>query len=265
MAIRYDRKLNQEINRTIKNFNQKIARLEKEERNLILPTKITKKQLKSESITRTELKRKLKELQRYSTRGIEETITTKGGVSLSKYQLVNIKKEQARVKASLTRELHRLEKTTPTVLGKKQAVTFAKMGDTRYLNLLTKRENLNKDITKLPSGEFEKRQMLIARIGKNQSYMNNLFKDNYYKMFAELGYYYDYDADKLREIKNKMYKLPPDQFYKLFQNEKSIKAITEYYNDRVGGTINPDDIKEDVTALYDALYESIDDILKDYA
>ena len=29
MAIRYDKKLDQEINRTIKNFNQKIARLEK--------------------------------------------------------------------------------------------------------------------------------------------------------------------------------------------------------------------------------------------
>ena len=43
MAIRYDKKLNQEINKTIKNFNQKIARLEKSDRELILPTKITKK------------------------------------------------------------------------------------------------------------------------------------------------------------------------------------------------------------------------------
>ena len=43
MAIRYDKKINQEINRTIRNFNQKISRLEKEERNLILPEKITKK------------------------------------------------------------------------------------------------------------------------------------------------------------------------------------------------------------------------------
>ena len=44
MAIRYDKKLNQEINRTIKNFNQKIARLEKQEREL-LPSKITKQEL----------------------------------------------------------------------------------------------------------------------------------------------------------------------------------------------------------------------------
>ena len=34
MAIRYDKKLENEINRTIKNFNQKISRLEKQERQL---------------------------------------------------------------------------------------------------------------------------------------------------------------------------------------------------------------------------------------
>ena len=46
MAIRYDKKLNQEINKTIKNFNQKISRLEKSQRDLILPNKITKKRVK---------------------------------------------------------------------------------------------------------------------------------------------------------------------------------------------------------------------------
>ena len=64
MAIRYDKKLDQEINRTIKNFNQKIARLEKQEKEL-LPSKITKKDLKSGVYTRTELQRNLKELQRF--------------------------------------------------------------------------------------------------------------------------------------------------------------------------------------------------------
>ena len=61
MAIRYDKSLNQEINRTIKNFNQKIARLEKQEREL-LPSKITKKDLKDSVYTRAELRRKLKEI-----------------------------------------------------------------------------------------------------------------------------------------------------------------------------------------------------------
>ena len=264
MAIRYDKKLNQEINKTIRNFNQKIARLEKSDRDLILPTKITKKQLKSEVITRNELKRKLKELQRYSNRGIEETITTRGGVTLSKYELANIKRESARVKRNLTREIKKLQETKPKVFGKTQATTFAKMGDSRYLNLLTKREALNKDLTKISGEQFERQQKLIAKIGKNQRYMNNVFKDNYFEMLTDLGYYYNYDEAKLREIKNKIYKLSPEQFYKLFNEEKSIKAITEYYGTRTGMFVDPDSMKDDVISLYDALYENIDDILKDY-
>ena len=91
MAIRYDKKLNQEINRTIKNFNQKIARLEKQDREL-LPSKITKKELKDNVYTRTELRRKLKELQRFSNRNAEDVITTSGGVRLTQYYYQNIKR-----------------------------------------------------------------------------------------------------------------------------------------------------------------------------
>lgn len=265
MAIRYDKKLNQEINRVIKNFNQKIARLEKDERQLLLPSKINKKQLKQNVYTRNELKRKLKELQRYSQRGVEETITTKGGVSLSKYELQNIKRENARVKRNLTREINRLQQSKPKVFGKMQSTTFAKMGDSRYLNLVTKRANLDKDLSKLTPEQFEKQQSMIKRIGKNQQYMNNIFKDNYYDMLTELGYFYGYDNEKLKEIKDKIYKLSPEQFYKLFKEEKSITAITEYYATQTSMIINPDDIKGDVIALYDALYENIDEILKDYA
>lgn len=272
MAIRYDNKLRQEINKTIRNFNQKIARLEKQERELILPTKVTTKQLKSEYTTRTELKRKLKELQRYSKRGIEETITTKGGVSLSKYQLANIKRENARVKRNLTREIHRLEQSKPKVFGKVQSTTFAKMGDTRYLNLVTKREKLNKDLTKLTGEEFKRQQELIGKIGKNQQYMNTVFKDNYFKMLDDLAYYYGYDKDKLKEIKKKMYRLSPEEFYNLFREDKSISAILDYYpmmmykfDFNEGMYTQPAQYQDDMLSLFDALYENIDEILEDYA
>ena len=114
MAIRYDKKLNQEINKTIKNFNQKVARLEKMGREL-LPSKITKQQLKESSYNRKDLQRKLKQLQRFSKRGIEEVIETKGGVKLTKYELQNIKKENARIKQSITRRINELKTQKPKV------------------------------------------------------------------------------------------------------------------------------------------------------
>ena len=106
MAIRYDKKINSEINRVIKNFNQKISRLEKENKQLILPNKITKQELKENVHTRKELKRKLQELKRYSERGIENTIILDSGVAISKYDYHNLIIEARRIKQSIKISLY---------------------------------------------------------------------------------------------------------------------------------------------------------------
>ena len=271
MAIRYDKKLNQEINRTIKNFNQKIARLEKQEKEL-LPSKITKKDLKSSVYTRSELQRKLKELQRFSKRGAEEVITTLGGIRLTKYELNEIKRENARVKRNITREINRLKVNKPKIFGKTQTSTFSEMGDTDYLNLVARRKALEKDINKLSRDEFERFTKLIEKTGKSQKYMNTTFKENYFEMLTDLAYYYGYDNKKLNEMKKKLMRLKPNDFFRLFKEDKSIKAILDYYpivtsnfDFNSGMYVNRMDYQEDVLNLYDALYDNLDDILKDYA
>lgn len=271
MAIRYDKKLNQEINRTIKNFNQKIARLEKQEKEL-LPSKITKKELKESVYTRSELQRKLKELQRFSKRGAEDIITTRGGIRLTNYELNEIKRENARVKRNITREINRLKVNKPKIFGKTQTSTFSEMGDTDYLNLVARRKALEKDINKLSRDEFERFIKLIEKTGKSQQYMNTVFKENYFEMLTDLAYYYGYDNKKLNEMKKKLMRLKPNDFFRLFKEDKSIKAILDYYpivtsnfDFNSGMYVNRMDYQEDVLNLYDALYDNLDDILKDYA
>lgn len=262
MAIRYDKKLNQEINRTIKNFNQKIARLEKQEREL-LPSKISKKELKNNVYNRRELQRKLKELQRFSNRRAEDIIETKGGVRLTQYELSNIKRENARVKRNITKEINRLKSDKPKIFGKKQSATFSEMGDTDYLNLVARRKALEKNIDKLSHEEFERFTRLIEKTGRNQQYMNNIFKQNYIEMLTDLAYYFDYDNDKLNELKQKLMTLKPSDFLKLFKEDKSIRAILDYYPIATNSfnAINPDDIREDVINLYDALIDNIDEMI----
>ena len=266
MAIRYDKKLNQEINRTIKNFNQKIARLEKQEREL-LPSKITKKDLKESVYTRSELQRKLKELQRFSKRGAEDIITTRGGVRLTKYELNEIKRENARIKRNITREINRLKVNKPKIFGKSQSATFSQMGDTDYLNLVARRKALEKDINKLSREEFERFTKLVEKTGRNQEYMNNIFKENYFDMLTKTAYYFDYDNDKLNMLKQKLMSLKPNDFLKLFKEDKSIRAILDYYPVVTNSfnAINPDDIREDVINLYNNLVDNIDEIIQDYA
>ena len=266
MSIRYDKKLNQEINRTIKNFNQKIVRLEKQDREL-LPSKIRKKDLKSSVYTRTELRRKLKELQRFGKRGAEDIIETSGGARLTKYNYQNLKRENTRIKKNITREINRLRVEKPKIFGKTQTSTFSEMGDTDYLNLVARRKALEKDINKLSRDELERFTKLIEKTGRNQQYMNSIFKQNYFDMLTDLAYYFDYDNDKLNMLKQKLMNLKPKDFLKLFKEDKSIRAILDYYPIVTNSfnAINPDDIKEDVINLYDNLINNIDMIIQDYA
>lgn len=266
MAIRYDKKLNQEINRTIKNFNQKIARLERQDREL-LPSKITKKDLKNSVYTRTELRRKLKQLQRFSTRNVEDVIETQGGARLTRYDYQNLKRENTRIKRNITREINRLRVNKPKIFGKMQTSTFSEMGDTDYLNLVARRKALEKDINKLSRDELERFTKLINKTGRSQQYMNSIFKENYFDMLTDLAYYFDYDNDKLNKLKQKLMNLKPNDFLKLFKEDKSVRAILDYYPIVTNSfnAINPDDIKEDVINLYDNLIDNIDEIVQDYA
>lgn len=102
--------------------------------------------------------------------------------------------------------------------------------------------------------------------------MNTVFKENYFKMLEDMAYYFGYDKDKLNKIKEKIFKLSPEQFYKLFREDKSINAVLDYYpimisnfDEGKGMYVNPEDYQGDMLSLLDALYENIDDILKDYA
>lgn len=263
--IRYDKKLNQEINRVIKNYNQKIRRIEKYEDsfNYHLPETITKKNLKQNVYTRNELRRKLRELESFSKRGAEMSMQTEGGYVLSRFEFENLKRERARVKRNISREIRRLETEKPKVFGKEQAKTFAQMGDSYYLNLLAKRNALEKNIDTLKREEFKRYQELVYKTGRSQEYQQSLFRDNYKKMLTDLAYYTEYDKDKLKTLENKLDKLSNRKFYRLFQNEKAIKSITEYYPLVTGSVkgFNPKDIKNDVASLYDNLIENIDDII----
>ena len=54
------------------------------------------------------------------------------------------------------------------------------------------------------------------------------------------------------------------QFIKLFQNEKAISSILDYYITSKQMYGNIEDIQEDIEDLYDELIENIDSIISNY-
>lgn len=91
-----------ELERTVKNFNAKIRRLEKKNPSQaqFLPDRLKVSEVRAKSKTRADFKRQINSAKRFSRRGAEEVITTKGGATVTKFEL-----KEAQIK---TRVVNRL-------------------------------------------------------------------------------------------------------------------------------------------------------------
>lgn len=267
MAIRYDKKLEKEINRTIKNFNQKIDRLEKEEKALYLPEKITKKELKEDYLTRTDLRRKLRQLQRFGERGAEKLVETEGGAILSKYELDTLKEERRRILYNINREIKLLGDTKIKIAGKVQDVTFKESSDENYLNLVERYKLLKRNISNLTQQQFERYRKLLNKSKYYSKYYNTKFYGNYLRGLEEVANFYNIDPNILKDIKSKLVDMKKEDFLKLYDTDKAIQSIMHYYREtRQFGNMKRkkkarelyNNQREEVMGLFSMLSENID-------
>ena len=262
MSIRYDKKLKNIIQRVVRNYNQKIDRLEKINDKLgiyDLPERASIKALKKSVTSRRELYRALDNLSLYSKKGMENTITTSAGeMSLYDYNL--LKKEQRRLKSYYTRQIHSYENLSPRIAGEKQIGTFQTLGDEYLQQLERRRAYLNKDITKLDKDHLE---YFIESL-KNGAYLEERAK-NYYsnyidEMYTKLGYSIGYDKEKLEYVQKKLKSLTPQQFDKARRVDSALQTVEDHYQD-IHSEKSLSQNKEDIKAKFDLLYDSIDTIV----
>lgn len=264
MAIRYDSKLKSDLQSTVRNFNAKINRLKKLDRNLQLPESVSIKDLKSKYTNRKDLKREIENLKLFSTRGIEESVTTKGGVTLSKYELELAKRNLRSAKSYLTREIKRREATKIKTFGVTEDVTYAEIGSRSYLNLKARRKALNKDISSLSGASFTNFMNLIEKSRNKMIYdYNNLQYNWANEMLMPVAYMSGYDMSKLDEVNRKIASLDERNFIKLFNDEELMKTITEAYRDLKDGRMDEQEI-DNLHEILDRLSSDIDVIIKDY-
>ena len=265
--IRYNKELVNYVNKTVRNYNAKIRRLEKVNPSLALPEKITAKSIKNVSDTRKDLIRNLNKLKRFSKRGAENTIILPSGELISTYEISELKRESARLQRNLTKRINELGNTIPQVKGVKEKYTYAQMGDMRLNNMIAKRDTI-KAMKKsfIKENKLKEFMKLLETTRNKQNYQISMFKNNFIdKMFGYEAYAIGYDEAKIRDIKAKLNKLSDRDFLKFFDTEKLIQQIRDRYVNI--NTLNIYAYKEyetEMTELFDELYENIDDLLKDY-
>lgn len=267
MAVRYDKKFMNEINKIINSYNRKITRLSKADANYMLPKKFTTealKKLKLSAVSRADVRNRLKDLQSFTAKGGEETITV-GKTKMPRYQYTNIKRYRRQLSYQTTRKMRKYETTHPITGIKKEPLTFSQYGSGEYLSLKAKRMTLlEKDIRDMSPEEVEK---YLNKLKANVLPKNlNIWQKNYIDILEDTALSYGYDTEKLEEIVNKLKLLTPEEFDDLSFVSRNIKHVLYAYKvlEDIQTADELRDVGEDVISNLDAIYENIDDIIGMY-
>ena len=262
MAIRYNQELNTSINSIVRNYNAKIRRLERVAEEYILPEKTSVKELKETAKTRRELDLMLKDLQRFSKRGMEQTVRFASGIEMSKYQEYKLKRNLKIAKAKTTRDIKSFKSTPIKVFGVAQSTPHEY--DDAYLNLKAQREQLEKNINDLTPTQLKRLEADIEDILASAE-LEEQYKSNWLDLIDKLSYYGNVDKEQIEEIKKRINKLSASNFTKMWRNEKSIKAIQELYKDVIRNKLTVDEeLENDIYNNLTNFYRNLDVILEDY-
>ena len=267
MAIRMNLKTSREIFSVLNTYNRKVTRLNKKG-GYITPDILTFNDVINNVKNRKELNRTLQALRLYSKRGIEETITTKGGYTTSRYNLTLTKRIQSRNRQKIAKRINLVGNVKPTTYGKKDSdYTYAQMGDSTVENLKLRREKLKKDITLMNRREFEDYANYLETVDeidynyRDKAYMNNYLNEMMFNLANAVGY----DREKIEDMRDSILsKLSDTEIVEMMRGEESIKSISEWYpiihEARGLNSGNIGLIREE----FEELYNNLNKIIKSY-
>lgn len=266
MAYKISKNSEAELKKAISNFNSKIKRLEKVDREIDIPEKANIEAIKERVMTKWDLNREIDKLERFTKRNAEDLIKNKSGVVMSRWEFENIQREQKRLNARLLRDIERYGNIKPQEFGKTQKFTYAQMGDEKLSNLKARQRAIGgKTISKLTKSQMKDLQTLINKTAANYRKDKVIFYDNYLDgTLLNTAYFIGYDENKIRYIREKLNELTPSQFTRAFESEQALKDIQLRYDLTKEDGINPETLENDITPILDSLYENIDQIVESY-
>lgn len=208
-----------EINRSVKNFNAKIKRLETKYKgtDVILPEKVSVKELKDLIGTRRDLQRELKSLQRFTQRGSEEIVSipnTDNNIQVTKWQRTEMNRRAGTINRTRALRLGQVQEIEMASGGEKLGYTVGQFGMGKAEELsLSPTTSFTPKMTKWDvSAKFRslrKHSQSDYFTKSDQRLLNN------YISSLEETYGKDAVADIVKEIENMDF----SEFYKRFRAE----------------------------------------------
>ena len=217
MAIRYDKEFNKEIQKVVKNFNAKVARLEATEQEII-PDKTSVKELKTIYKDRPQLKRKLKQLRKFSERGMEKVLVTPGGAEMTRWEFETGRADYIVAKRRIAR----------TVKNDKTRTVSPFLKNEEVQNAEDKLSEMKKSYQEFSQSELNFINKLVSRELQRVYYEEN-FKVNLIRKFEtiihERG---EYDEKYNEDLIRRLQKFTGAELLQIYKGEQGLSSIMEY-------------------------------------
>lgn len=258
--ISWNERQQNELRKAVRNFNDKIRRLEKKypEKKGSLPERASIKSLKEIISTRQDLQREVNALKRFSRKGAEELTNPppeygNKELTLTKWEVNEILRRTSRVNKSRALKKAEIESIEMTSRGEKLGYTRGqvKMGtlDKAQLEPIV-------PFTRTMNNAERKRKFRTLRNESQIDYWDkrdNILKEAYIK-----GLNQNYNPEDVKEIVDKIRSMPIKKFREIFEREGGTRVFEWVYpknrgRTRVKGRGKPREIDAPDKEYYDNL------------
>lgn len=229
--IKWNKEKSQELTKAIKEFNQRVRKLEKSRKDpSYLPQEIYIRETKKLITTERELNEVISSLKGFKGKEAYKKVTLKSGESLTAWEYGELKKQQKIAKARIKKELAKVDRP------------YGKMGTAHYQRLESIQSSI-KGFEKLTGSAFQIAKERLSNWGSTDYDMRRaiIYKQNYLSMLNE-EFKNEKNYKKLvMAIKN----IHPINFYesvKLLEMGDKVKDISYMYD--FGGRAEFDDLVE---------------------
>lgn len=254
MAIKFDKALNSEIERTVKNYNQNRNRAFKRGFKK-LPPAAKVSELKARYTSRTALEKELNRLRQFKSSGLTE-VETRGGAKVLNWELNYLRKIANEAKKYYDREIL----STQRYLGKFK--NQRDIGKEEHLNaLLDKRAFLDSNIMDLNQKDYQTFQATVYEYTQYHYRSGRAYRGFLSEVEAVMTMV-GIDKDEIDSFMKNFKVLSPEEFVYLYNNSDMVARIYELADSPSLGklklNISPVAAKEKIKALL----EQQDDLIR---
>lgn len=258
---KYTPEFNKEIRSIVKNFNKKVDRLsQKYPKSKRIPEKVTVRGLKSTYSKKSDMERRLKQLQSFN----EEKLNKLVSVSSDNAKVSQFEYESFRLQRRVAKEkIQHLLKLNQQRDKKEGRIIPSHRTRSLKANLRTIEQT---DKSRFSFKSFMSSKRMTDRYAERKAKTDQQFFENFFDMLWANQAYNELDPDLVQQAHDLLEQLSPEQLLEMYNSEPDISRLVEDYNlftDTQGYSLTDTEVIR-ARVRFESLMDELPDLVKKY-